>query len=292
MHLLSSWINRSSLVLKRIEWSTAAHVLEKIIRYEAVHAIASWDDLRLRLEPSDRRCFAFFHARLADEPLIFVEVALTRDIPSAIAPLLAADRRPIRSDLATTAVFYSISTCQAGLKGISLGNFLINRVADELKRELPSLKTFVTLSPVPGFTQWLRRERASEVSAILSREDKAALSVMDYPDWAEHAPALKAIRPILVSGVVHYLLHAKGDALKPVDPVERFHLGNGARLERVNWLGDVTPKGLSEAAGFMVNYLYDFPQVERNHELFANSGKVVASVSVRRLARSAALRGV
>jgi malonyl-CoA decarboxylase len=238
VHLLSSWFNRGFLEIRRIDWTTPAHILEKVIRYEAVHEIKSWQDLQLRLEPADRRCFAFFHPALTDEPLIFVEVALTTSIPESIAPLLAPDRRPIAPQRARTAVFYSISNCQAGLKGVSFGNFLIKQVAEELKRELPSLRTFITLSPVPGFRAWLQRSN-----------QRRALEVLDHPDWATDPAAVKRARPVLQAAIAHYFLEAKNGSGKPADPVARFHLGNGARLERINWMGDASAKGLAPGRG-------------------------------------------
>jgi malonyl-CoA decarboxylase len=285
-HLFSSWFNRGFLVLERVDWHTPALVLEKIIRYEAVHEITSWEDLRRRLDPEDRRCFAFFHPTLAGEPLIFVEVALVNEVPAAIAPLLAADRKTIAAGRATTAVFYSISNCQVGLRGVPLGNFLIKQVVEELKRELHSLKNFVTLSPVPGFAQWLRRERDAKGSAILPAEDKEALKAMDIAGWHENAQIARRLRPVLTAAVAEYFLRARNNAGKIIDPVARFHLNNGARLERVNWLGDVSAKGIEQGAGFMVNYLYDPGQIEQNHETFANDGAVVASRAVRRLLRT------
>jgi malonyl-CoA decarboxylase len=285
VHLFSSWFNSGFLVLERIDWSTPAHILEKIIRYEAVHAITGWADLQRRLEPGDRRCFAFFHPRLEHEPLIFVEVALTSEIPGSIAPLLSEKRPSATSRRATTAVFYSTSNCQLGLKGVSLGNFLIKRVVEELKRELPSLKTFVTLSPVPGFGTWLRRERDARPSAHLTAADRAVLRNLDQPGWAERTQTFRTLRPALTAALASYLLTARNGSGRPLDPVARFHLANGARLERLNWLGDTSPKGLSQAEGFMVNYLYDLAQIERNHEAYANKGEVIASAAVRRLLR-------
>ncbi len=282
VHLFSSWFNPGFLELRRIDWSTPADLLEKIIRYEAVHEIKSWTDLRRRLAPGDRRCFAFFHPTLADEPLVFVEVALTSEAPSSIAPLLA-EARPGRTARATTAVFYSISNCQPGLRGVSLGNFLVKHVVEELLRELPNLKTFVTLSPVPRFGGWLRRERESKSSQVLSSAERSALRALDQPGWPGHPQTSRALQPILTSAIAQYLLLARDPSGKPVDSVAKFHLGNGARLERVNWMGDPSPKGLSEGSGFMVNYLYDLSRIERNHELFANKGEVVASAAVRRL---------
>ncbi len=285
VQLFSSWFNRGFLEVRRIDWSTQAHILEKIIRYEAVHEITGWTDLRRRLEPGDRSCFAFFHPALVDEPLIFIEVALTSSIPDAIGPLIASGGRPAAPKRPTTAVFYSISSCQPGLRGVSLGNFLIKQVVEELEREVPSLKTFVTLSPVPGFARWLRREREARVPSFLSANGKAALQVMDRPDWLDHTQSVRAVRPVQLGAIAQYLLVAKDGSGRPLDAVARFHLGNGARLERVNWMGDVSKKGLAESAGFMANYLYDHARIERNHELFANRGQVVASASVRKLLR-------
>jgi malonyl-CoA decarboxylase len=285
VHLFSSWFNRGFLVLKRVDWTTPAHILEKIIHYEAVHEITSWDDLRRRLEPADRRCFAFFHPTLTDEPLIFVEVALTHGVPAAIAPLLAEDREPIAPKRETTAVFYSISNCQIGLRGVSFGNFLIKQVVEHLQRELPALGKFVTLSPVPGFAKWLAAEREAKKPAFLTTEDKARLAAIDVPGWHRDAAAVKALKPLLHEAVAQYFLMTKNAAGKPVDPVARFHLDNGARLDWVNWLGNVSPKGMASGVGFMVNYLYDPAQIEDNHEAFAHSGTVVVSHAVKKLLR-------
>jgi malonyl-CoA decarboxylase len=282
-HLFASWFNRGFLVLQRIDWSTPAHVLEKIIQYEAVHAITSWDDLRRRLEPADRRCFGFFHPALGGEPLIFVEVALTQEVPSAIAPLLKDDRPRIAPDRATTAVFYSISNCQAGLRGVSFGNFLIKQVANDLKRELPSLDTFVTLSPLPGFRSWLSAAQGDD-KTLLSAADLMSLSELDSDHWHHKPP--KALRDALTRAATTYLFDAKDESGKPLDAVARFHLGNGARLERLNWLGDRSDKGIGQGAAFMVNYLYDLDSVERNHEAFANQGTIAASPSLRRSRRN------
>lgn len=284
-HLFASWFNRGFLALKRIDWNTEAAVLERIIRYEAVHEITSWEDLRRRIDPDDRRCFAFFHPQLPGEPLIFVEVALAREIPGAIAPLLAADRRPIAARRATTAVFYSISNCQEGLRGVPLGNFLIKQVVAVLKRELPALRDFVTLSPVPGFMAWLRRERAARASTWLTDADRQAIAAIDEPGWAQAAAATRALRPVLSAALAEYLLRARDSKGRPIDPVARFHLHNGARLERVNWLGDLSDKGVQQAAGFMVNYLYDVAQIERNHEAFAREGRIIAARAVERTLR-------
>ncbi len=254
-HLFSSWFNRGFLVLRPIDWTTPANILEKIIRYEAVHAIQNWDDLRNRLQPKDRRCYGFFHPQLVDEPLIFVEVALTKEIPGAIGPLLDLTRTPIAEIEATTAVFYSISNTQKGLGGVSFGNFLIKQVVENLKAESPNLKTFVTLSPVPGFTRWLERERKTEESACLDVAAKEALMILDEPAWHEDPLKVESVRAVLLSVAAYYFLKAKDPKGRPVDPVARFHLGNGALLERLNFLGDVSTKGLGQSHGLMVNYL-------------------------------------
>jgi malonyl-CoA decarboxylase len=282
VHLLSSWFNRGFLVLRRIDWSTPANILEQIIRYEAVHEIHDWDDLRRRLDPVDRRCYAFFHPAMADAPLIFVEVALTEQIPSAIAPLLAVERQPVPIDRARTAVFYSISNTQRGLGGITFGNFLIKQVVEELRRELPRLDTFVTLSPVPGFRQWL--SQASDLP--LSEDDREALKQLDDPNWHANADVEAELRVVLEPLAAYYFLKARNAKGRVIDPVARFHLGNGARLERINWLGDLSPKGLRESAGIMVNYLYRLDDIEKNHEAFANDGEVVASSAVKKLLKN------
>src|SRR5262245_40584780 len=284
-HLFSSWFNRGFLVLRHIDWTTPANILEKIIRYEAVHEIRDWDDLRNRLEPSDRRCFGFFHPQLVDEPLIFVEVALTTEIPDAIAPLLDVKRRPIAAAEATTAVFYSISNTQRGLGGVTFGNFLIKQVVEDLKRELPNLKTFVTLSPVPGFAAWLARERKAERSACLDEAARIILNHLDEPDWHLDRTKAETVKRALIPAAAYDCLQARTSAGRPVDPVARFHLGTGARLERLNFLGDVSAKGLQQSHGLMVNYLYALDDIERNHEAFAEKGAVAASSAVRKLAR-------
>jgi malonyl-CoA decarboxylase len=279
---LVSWFNRGFLVLQRIDWSTPANILEKIIRYEAVHEIQGWDDLRRRLDPADRRCFAFFHPSLVDEPLIFVQVALTRDVPGSIRQVLEEQKRePQEMREPTTAVFYSISNCQDGLRGISFGNFLIKQVVEDLARAIPSLKTFVTLSPVPGFSTWLERAKASQILTYLDATEMAILDNLADEGWTDDEELAEAMHPVLMAAAAHYFLAAKNIHGRPVDPVARFHLGNGARLERINWLGNTSPKGMKEAHGLMVNYRYDLRDIERNHELFANSGAVAASKPVR-----------
>ena len=275
-HLLASWFNRGFLVLRRIDWSTPAIVLEKIIRYEAVHEIRGWEDLRSRIDPDDRRCYAFFHPALIDEPLIFVEVALTEDMPSAIAPLLAADRSSAPLARARTAVFYSISNCQRGLAGISFGNFLIKQVVEELRRELPKLETFVTLSPAPDFMPWLKSQKQ-----LLSPDDVDLIENHDAA-WADVAEESTRLRRIIEPLAAEFFLKAKMPDGRPADGVARFHLGNGARLERINWLGDRSARAMRESAGLMVNYLYDLDEIEENHEAYANHGEIAASSAVRR----------
>lgn len=283
-HLFASWFNRGFLTLWPISWSTPADILEKIIRYEAVHQIEDWDELRRRLKPDDRRCFAFFHPQLVDEPLIFVEVALTKDIPGNIADVLRQDRALVRADEATTAVFYSISNCQSGLRGVSFGNFLIKQVVEDLRRELPRLNTFVTLSPVPGFADWVARERQAGEGGALDGEDLAALAALDDPQWVEDDEAVTALRPVMTGLAARYLLNARSPGGRVLDPVARFHLGNGARLERINFLADRSPRAMRQAHGMMVNYLYKLDDIETNHEAFATRGEVAASSAVRRLA--------
>jgi len=253
-HLFASWFNRGFLVLRPINWASPAHILEKIIAYEAVHAIDSWEDLRRRLQPADRRCFAFFHPAMPDEPLIFVEVALTRGIPGSIQTLLAEDRDAIAAEEADTAVFYSISNCQAGLAGISFGNSLIKQVAADLAMELSGLETFVTLSPIPGFGQWLE-------------------SLDPRPDISE-AETRRAL-------AAYYLTEVKRGAGQPLDPVARFHLGNGAEVHQVHADADLSAKGQAQSRGVMVNYLYDLAKVSQNHERFASAHAIAASPEIR-----------
>ncbi len=253
-HLFRSWFNRGFLVLRRINWTSPADILEKIIAYEAVHAIDSWDDLRRRLQPADRRCFGFFHPAMPDEPLIFVEVALTQGIPGSIQTLLADGREPIEAEEADTAVFYSISNCQAGLAGVSFGNSLIKQVAADLAQDIPALETFVTLSPIPGLNRWLK---ASEPEASAALED----------------PAVAA----------HYLLEAKRNDGLPVDPVARFHLGNGAAIHAVHAMADTSENGLVQSGGMMVNYLYDLSQITQNHEQFVRNKTIAASAAIQTL---------
>ncbi len=286
-HLFGSWFNRGFLVLRRIDWRTPANVLEKIIRYEAVHEIQGWDDLRRRLEPADRRCFAFFHPQLVDDPLIFVEVALTTAIPHSIGELLEPERDVLPAQQATTAVFYSISNCQEGLRGISFGNFLIKQVAEDLKRELPGLDTFVTLSPVPGFARWLAGIAAEPGDFRLGNEERSELA-RPAGETISLDELTKARRDKLLGQMAaQYLLRARTSSGRVIDPVARFHLGNGARLERINVGGNLSARGLRESHGVMVNYRYDLAEIETNHEAFATRDTVVASSSVRKLLRPA-----
>ena len=276
-HLFGSWFNRGFLKLERIDWRTPAIVLEKLIQYEAVHEIAGWKDLRRRLA-ADRRCFGFFHPALPDEPLIFIEVALTARVSDTVAPLLDQDSPvddPARAD---SAIFYSITNCQEGLRGISFGNLLIKQVAEELSREFPRLKHFATLSPIPGFRAWLESEAKNDDAVA------AFLPALKNRDWHKDAATSNAMREPLLALCAHYLLNAKKDGA-PLDAVSRFHLGNGARLERLNWLADVSPAGMQRSAGMMVNYLYRLDEVEENHEAFVREGSIATSHAIKKLAR-------
>jgi malonyl-CoA decarboxylase len=288
-HLLASWFNRGFLVLRRIDWHTPATILDKIIAYEAVHEIKGWDDLRRRLDPDDRSCFAFFHPSLIDEPLIFVEVALMDDVPAAIGDVLCeAPKNGESKGNPTTAVFYSISNCQEGLRGISFGNFLIKQVAEDLVKERPSLKTFVTLSPAPNFADWLDATLASADGVrLVTPDERERLSVLADPNWSTSEAVAEALKPVLLRLAAHYFLTEKAGDGRPLDPVARFHLGNGARLERINWLGDTSSKGLKEAHGVMVNYRYELKDIEKNHEAYANDGLVAASRQVHALLKRA-----
>jgi malonyl-CoA decarboxylase len=285
LHLFGSWFNRGFLVLRRIDWSSPAALLEKIIRYEAVHEIGDWDDLRRRIDPVDRRCYAFFHPALIDEPLIFVEVALTQSPPAAIAPLLAEKRAHLAPEKARAATFYSISNCQQGLARVNFGNFLIKQVVEEIRRELPAIETFVTLSPVPGFRAWLE---TTEDPAIIAMKN-AALPLAAENNWPTPGVAAK-LRAALEPLAAYYFLKARRPDGRVLDSVARFHLGNGARLERINWEGDLSPKGLAESFGIMVNYLYDLDEIERNHEAFVNRGQIAASAAVKKLVPTAPSR--
>lgn len=276
--LFRHWFNRGFLVMRPIDWTTPAHILEKIIAYEAVHEIGSWDELRLRLAPPDRRCFAFFHLSMEDEPLIFVEVALTDHIPAAIDKVLSSERETLQAEEASAAIFYSISNCQAGLAGISFGNFLIKQVAGDLKLALPNLKDFVTLSPVPGFMKWLEQAEFAEDSA-----GQKVTDVLVADPLLEQEESRTELEKDLPALAAQYLVQEKNPVGLPRDPVARFHLGNGARLERINYLGDMSERGLKQAAGLMVNYYYDLDKVEQYHEAFAEQKQVTAAKGVLKL---------
>jgi malonyl-CoA decarboxylase len=267
-HLLGSWFNRGFLELRRIDWKTPAAILEKLIAYEAVHVIRGFPDLKRRLE-RDRRCFAFFHPALADEPLIFVEVAFVNEMPADVAPILEMESAVGDPRRARCAVFYSITSCQPGLKGISFGNFLIKQVAEDLHAELPNLKVFATLSPIPGLRAWVNA-RAPEIGAALE----------------SGATTVEAQREKLEALAAWYLTQEWQDG-QALDSVARFHLGNGARLERLDWMADASEKGLAQSFGLMVNYVYDLGDVERNHEEYVNRRRVVSSSAIEKLARAA-----
>lgn len=292
-HLFGSWFNRGFLELQRIDWHTPAAILEKLITYEAVHAIDGWDDLRRRLA-TDRRCYGFFHPALPDEPLIFVEVALVNALADKIEPIIRAPFAQGMSTEADTAIFYSISNCQPGLRGVSFGNFLIKQVASDLKRELPDLKTFATLSPVPGFRKWLeqpkidlaRHLRLGLVARALQETGAAsirdALSRLAAIAESEGYVRSDLLRELLMQLGARYIAGIGSDK-GPTDPVARFHLGNGARIERVNWMADLSKKGVRESHGLMVNYLYDLTTIEANHEAFANRRPVAQSKEIAEL---------
>ena len=287
LHLLSSWFNPGFLQMQKVDWGSPAQLLEQIIHHEAVHEIDGWDDLRRRLQP-DRRCFAFFHPQLPDEPLIFVEVALLPEMPATIAPLIDKQAKPLTPDQFKVAAFYSISNCQPGLRGVSLGNFLIKRVAEQLQRELPQLKRFCTLSPIPGFASWLqagselpaglRRSTAERITE--SREQLLATTAGDLGTLANAAflqsmseTDHEALSRLCAVYLIHHAATSRGDA------VARFHLDNGARLERLNPLGNLSRKGLKQSYGMMVNYLYDLQKIEASHEQFVH-GEVAHSRAV------------
>jgi len=293
LHLFSSWFNPGFLQMRQVDWNSPAQLLEQIIRHEAVHEIDGWDDLRRRLQP-DRRLFAFFHPQLPEEPLIFVEVALLPDMPAGIAPLIDKASATMEPSKFKVAVFYSISNCEPGLRGVSLGNFLIKRVAEHLQREIPRLKTFCTLSPIPGLLAWLRTEPALEAFAPLLKKPqlerlRAARELLRQACGGEWA-RLSQLQPLaaldgeaqaaLQRLCAAYLLACT--VLPDGDPVARFHLDNGARLERINWMGNRAPKGLQQSCGMMVNYLYDLAKIEGHHEAFTQ-GEIAYSRAVAAL---------
>ena len=267
VRLFSSWFGRGFLVLQTISWSTSAAILERIIRYEAVHEIKDWDDLRRRIDPPNRRCFALFHTALVDEPLIFVEVALTKEIPSSINFILE-DKGigVIDSSEYNTATFYSISNCQPGLKNISFGNFLIKQVVQELQSEFPSIKTFVTLSPIPGFQKWLDTSSEEELPKLIELKELVNQIAKNPKSIDEHSEYIR-------QAVFIYLLQSK-KGKHPSDPVARFHLGNGASIHQLNTSADLSERGLNQSRGTMVNYLYDLKSIETNHERYATEGDI------------------
>ena len=267
VYLLKNWFNRGFLILRPINWETPAHILEKIIAYEAVHEINSWDELRLRLAPKDRRCFAFFHPAMQDEPIIFVEVALMKNIPSKIQDVLEEKRDFLEPDEANVAVFYSISNCQKGLSGISFGNFLIKQVANDLKFEFDSIKKFVTLSPVPGLRNWIKNKKPK--------------FEMTLEKFKKSEQFLKVESSLMNCAGNYFLKSDRSDGM-PNDPVARFHLGNGASLEQINYLGDTSLNGLNLSGGLMVNYLYDLDKVEENHEAYTSENKLNISKNAKK----------
>ena len=269
--LLSSWFDIGLLDLREITWQSPASLLEKLIAYEAVHEIRSWTDLKNRLD-SDRRCFAFFHYKMPEEPLIFVEIALVNDIAANIHMLLDESQPATNPEKADTAIFYSISNAQQGLSGISFGNFLIKRVVDTLSKDLKNIRTFATLSPIPNFRRWL--DGAMENKTLVSEADKKLLAHLHEADWHQKTAAAEALKPLLMRLCAHYLTSEKRKN-NAYDPVAHFHLTNGAVMERLNWLADTSPKGLKQSAGMMVNYHYKRDEIDRNHELYT-SGKAFA----------------
>jgi malonyl-CoA decarboxylase len=269
-HLFNAWFNRGFLVMEPLDWSTPAHILEKIIAYEAVHEIESWRELRRRLEPADRYCYGFFHPSMGDDPLVFVEVALTNHIPRGISEILQREDETEIPESTTCAIFYSISNCHRGLAGVSFGNFLIKQVATNMKQRFPQLKTFSTISPAPGFRDWL-------VSAAAQDEELAGLMAEFGIDASEEVCAK------LEKVAARYFLQEKNSRDEPMDPVARFHLKNGALLERINILGNPSAKGMEGSFGTMINYVYDLSKVEDNHEKYVRKNKVICSSQVRKL---------
>lgn len=292
--LLAAWFDIGLLDMQEITWNSPASLLEKLIAYEAVHAIRSWDDLKNRMD-SDRRCFAFFHYKMPDEPLIFVEVALSNGIAGNIQVLLDETLPSLDDHKADTAVFYSISNAQAGLAGISFGNFLIKRVVDKLSAELPGLKHFVTLSPIPGFRSWLDPKLKSAEGIALTTLEKKHLTLITEgttepiclalynllgTNWHQDETIATALQPLLMRLCAQYLIEEKRKG-RPLDPVAHFHLSNGARMERLNWLADTSPKGLKISAGMMINYYYHLSKIEDNHEAYSSSRTIAVSSSIK-----------
>jgi malonyl-CoA decarboxylase len=282
-HLLTSWFNRGFLTLQRIEWQSSAMILQKLIEYEAVHQIQGWHDLRRRLEV-DRRCYAFFHSAMPEEPLIFIEVALTRGMSDQVQPLLDPESPVKDPALADTAIFYSITNCQDGLRGVPFGSLLIKQVVEDLRKNLPRLRTFATLSPIPGFRKWLTAELDKPESIVVRREARKALEKLDR----QQTDGINTeLRGCLVPLCAYYLLNARRGK-EPLDPVARFHLKNGARLDRINWLADTSLSGMRQGVGMMANYVYELGDLERNHELYARRCQVSTSRRVQAQAKQAA----
>jgi len=269
-HLFNAWFNRGFLLMEPLDWTTPAHILEKIIAYEAVHEIESWSELRSRLEPADRYCYGFFHPSMEDEPLVFVEVALTDQIPRGIGEILSRDPAIEAPENPSCAIFYSISNCHRGLAGVSFGNFLIKQVATSLNLRFPQLKTFSTISPASGFRRWLelQAEDRDDIATLLAEFD---------------AEADEGKQDILAKFAAIYFLEQKNDRNEPLDPVARFHLKNGAMLERINILGNPSDTGMERSLGTMVNYVYDLSKVEDNHEEYVRNNRIIASSQVRKL---------
>ena len=281
-HLFRSWFNRGFLTLERIDWQTSAVVLERLIQYEAVHQIQGWRDLRRRLQ-SDRRCYAFFHPALPQEPLIFIEVALTRGVTAQVQPLLDPESPVDDPAQATCAIFYSITNCQQGLRGVSFGNVLIKQVVEDLGKEFPRVRTFATLSPMPGFRAWLL-ERTTTARGSISPALATLVAKGDDITAADIAAVPGALREELMDRCGRYLL-STNDGVGAQDPVARFHLANGARLERLNWMGDSSPAGLSRSYGMTVNYLYRLADLERNHDAYASQFRVASSRAFQRITK-------
>ncbi len=278
IHVLTSWFNRGFLQFERIDWNTPAVILEKLIAHEAVHEIKGWPDLRRRLA-EDRRCFAFFHPALPNEPLIFVEVAFSKGISSKIEPLISLKKTKNENVAPDTAIFYSISNCQDGLKGISFGNFLIKQVVDSVMTEMPHIKNYCTLSPIPNFLKWLKKDYLKRESTTFS---KAELKLIEENDWYNNASIRQTLKSKLVRLCALYLSQEK-KRNRPFDPVTRFHLGNGAEIEKINWEADLSPRGLSQSAGLMVNYRYNPAKIVSNHESYVNDGRIAVSSKVKKM---------